>query len=542
MMNITRAVIVAFCLSGASLFAQVDVGIVLPFENQSRNPQLDWISESFAVLLSSNLASPRFMMLDRRERAAAFDSLGIPNTSILSDATIYKVAQAVDANKLILGKYEYSDDVFTVRARVMDMDGPTLSKEFIESGPLAELVQLQAGIAWQILLFLRPSLPIAKADFIADHRIARLDAFENFVRGLIAKNRADQIRYFRNALRLDSQFTKPAFELGMIYFRDHDYPTSMLWLSKLRRGDDEYLEANYFLGLANLYHEQYERAAAAFRVVAQQLPLNEVYNNLGIALLRQNKPGATGYFEQAIQSDASDPDYRFNLGYALWKRDNCGPAIPHLRRAVQSSNSHPSWRAIYIACLEKTGQNDEAARQERILQQQAPDWVRVKDPRRFQYLERPKVKYDGASLRQLRMLIEVQRELKHSKLPPAEHVALHFQQAQTLLDEGFDREAAEELRQAIDYDPDNVQGYLQLASIHTKARRFADAMKTLNQLLQRTQTATGHLMLAKIYLEQGKWEEAQSQISTALHLEPSSAEAAMMMQELNSKYGSHGSR
>jgi len=520
-----------------SLFAQFDVGAVLPFENDSRDPQLGWISESFAELLSNDMASSRLMMLERRERTAAFDSLGIPNTSILSDATIYKVAQAMDASKLIMGKYEYSNGVFKASARVLDMDGPALSQEFTESGPLADLIQLQAGIAWQILRFLRPSLPVSKADFIADHRIARLDAFENYVRGLIATNRADQIRYLRTALRLDTQFTMPAFELGLIYFKDRDYPTSALWLSKLRRSDDDYLEANYFLGLAYLYQEQYERAADVLRVVVQQLPLNEVYNNLGIALLRQNKPGATAYFEKAIQSNPSDPDYRFNLGYALWKRDSCSGAIPHLRKAVQE-NSRPEWRAIYIQCLKKTAQSDEAARQEKILQQQDPEWAQMKDPARFRDLERPKVNYDGASLRQLRRLIEVRTELKHSKLPLEEHVALHFEQAQKLLLEGFDREAIDELQLVIDYDPDNVEAYLELARIQAKAGRFEDATKMLNQSLQLKESSAAYLLLAKICLEQGKWEEAQSQLNAALRLEPSSAEAVMMLQQLNSKYGS----
>src|SRR3990172_1117658 len=105
MKSLPAAVFAAF-LWGTTLGAQVDVGVVLPFENNSRDPSLDWISESFVEVLSSHLASPRFLLLDRRERAAAFDSLGIPaNADILSDATIYKVAQALDANKVILGNY-----------------------------------------------------------------------------------------------------------------------------------------------------------------------------------------------------------------------------------------------------------------------------------------------------------------------------------------------------------------------------------------------------------------------------------------------------
>ena len=89
-----RVAVLVVLFSSFSAFAQFDVGIVLPFENHTRDSNLDWIGESFAQVLSSNLASPRFMMLDRRERAAAFDSLGVPNTSIVTYATIYKVAEA----------------------------------------------------------------------------------------------------------------------------------------------------------------------------------------------------------------------------------------------------------------------------------------------------------------------------------------------------------------------------------------------------------------------------------------------------------------
>jgi tetratricopeptide (TPR) repeat protein len=533
-MKVISAICLAVFLGGTSLFAQFDVGIVLPFENNSRDPKLDWIGESFVEILSSDLASARFMVLDRRQRAAAFDSLGIPNTGILSEATAYKIAQTVDANKLILGTFDYSNGVFEAKARLLDMDSRTLSKEFVESGPFQNLIALQTGLAWQILRFLRPELTSSKGDFIGDHPGPRLDAFENYLRGLISKSRADQIQYFRSAMKLDPQFTKPAFGLGMIYFHDRDYPTSVLWLSKLRRIDADYVEANYFLGLAYLYREEYELSAAAFRVVAQQLPLNEVYNNLGIALMRQGRPGATAYFEKAIQSDPADPDYQFNYGYALWKRESYAQAIPHLRKALQGGN-HPAWRLVYIQCLEKSGQKAEAARQESLLQQQSPEWSALKDPRQLQRLERPKDNYDGASFRQLRMLIQLRTEWKHSRLPLQEHVALHFEQAEKLLKQGFDREAAEELQQAVDYDPQNVEAYLELARMYMKAGRLEEAVKALNHSLQQRETATGRLLLAKIYLEQGKLDETQAQLNAALRLEPSSAEAAALVQEMNSK-------
>lgn len=534
-MRIFHLLLFAILLAGTSLRAQFHVGVVLPFENNSRDPKLDWIGESFVEVLSSNLASPRFLLIDRRERAAAFDTLGISNTSILSNATIYKVAQALDADQVILGSYESNEGGFTAVAQVLDMDGPALSEKFVESGPLASLLELQTGLAWQIQQFLKPTLTISKQEYLKERRGPRLDVFENYLRGLISTSRPQQILYYRTAQRLDPRFTKPAFELGMIYFHDRDYPTSVLWLSKLRRGDPDYLEANYFLGLASLYLEQYERSAAAFRVVEQQLPLNEVYNNLGIALMRQNLPGAVQYFERAVQSEPDDPDFQFNLGYSYWKRGNCDDAIPHLRMALQGSSNHPAWRLIYLECLQKTGQAEESAHQQLLLQQQISKGSPAPDPSALEKLERPKDNYDGISFRQLRRLMQIQTELKHSKLPFQDHVELHFQRAQQLLKAASDREAIAELELVIDYDPEDPRAYRELAGIYVKADRWEEAAKSLTQALQREETVEDHLLLGKVYLEQGKIEDAQAQLSAALNLEPSSPAAETFREELNSK-------
>ncbi|HWP84557.1 MAG TPA: tetratricopeptide repeat protein, partial [Terriglobia bacterium] len=328
-------VLASFLLFAApDLAAQFHVGLALPFENHTEDATLDWIGESFAETLTADLASPRLLMISRRERAAAYDQLGLPATSILSNATIYWVADVVDATRVILGSYDYRDGVFTASARVLEMEGPSLSPAFTESGPLENLLDLQAGLAWQVQSHLRPRYPLSKEEYLAARKAPRLEAFENYVRGVLAKEKARKIRFFRDAHRLDPTYARPAFDLGMIYFEDRDYPTSVLWLSKLGRSDPDYLEANYFLGLAYLYQNKNAEAAVVLRVVEQQLPLNEVYNNLGIALARQDRPGAVAYFEKAAASEPDDPVYQFNLGFALWKRGNYDQAERHLRKAV----------------------------------------------------------------------------------------------------------------------------------------------------------------------------------------------------------------
>jgi tetratricopeptide (TPR) repeat protein len=534
-MKFLYAALAAVFLTVSPAWAQVDVGIVLPFENNTRNPDLDWLSESFVEVLSPHLSSSRLLMFDRRERAAAFDSLGIPaNAGILSSATIYKVAQTLDAGKVVLGSYDSRDGILTVKARVLEMEGPSFSPEFSESGPLEKLFEIQASLAWQIQRWMRPNFPVSREQYVRERPGPRLDAFENYLRGLGAADRAQQLGYFRTAARLDPRFAAPAFELGMISFRDRDYPTSILWLTKMQRGDPDYLEANFFLGLAYFYREQYERSTAAFRVVEQQLPLNEVYNNLGVSLLRQDRPGAVPYFEKAVQSDPEDPVYRFNLGYAFWKRGSFQDALPHLQAALES-DSAPEMRALYVLSLEKSGQFEESRQQAALLQQEYPPWASNPSSLVLENLERIKDSYDGASFRQLRMLMEIQTELKHSRLPASEHVALHYQQAEEFFQRGADREAIEELHHVIDFDPEETDAYRVLARIYHHAGRWEEAVKALSYPIQRGPEPEDFLLLARIYMDQGKLDDARAQLDAAFGLDPSSQSAAALREELNSK-------
>jgi tetratricopeptide (TPR) repeat protein len=522
--------VLACFLPGASLFAQFQVGLAVPFENKSPDPKLDWISESFAETLTTDLASPRFLMIDRRERITAFDGLGMPPSAILTNATIYKVAEALDANQVILGRYDYQNNVFTATAHLLEMQGPSLSRPFIESGPLSSLLELQAGLAWQIQRHLRPDFPLSKEEYLEERDIPRLDAFENYVRGLLAKERSQQVGYYRAAQRLDAAYTRSAFELGMFYFRDRDYPTSAPWFAKLRPGDPDYLEANYFLGLVYLHMEQYERSVAAFRVVEQQLPLSEVYNNLGIALARLERPGALQYFEKAVESDPEDPDYQFNLAYALWKRGNYPDCVEHLALALDAGEE-PLWLELYIECLEKSGQREAAQEQRQLLETPSARPT----PQMLAKLERIKDTYDGASFRQLRRIAHLQEEVKHSTLLPREHAALHFEKALEFQKQGAERQASDELELVIDYDPEDARAYVELGGLHLKNGRYQEAERAAERSLQRDKSPEAYLLLARVYADQGRVEDALEQVGAALLHDPANAAAIALRDELNAR-------
>src|SRR5260221_6184009 len=103
--------------------------------------------------------------MGREDRLNAFARLGIPAGARPSRATLYQVAQQLDADYILMGDYRVDGANIIVHARMVDME--RLRSELTESGPLANLIAIQTALAWDVLNTLNPSGAGAKADFVA---------------------------------------------------------------------------------------------------------------------------------------------------------------------------------------------------------------------------------------------------------------------------------------------------------------------------------------------------------------------------------------
>src|SRR5256885_16525800 len=96
------------CLfSAAQTESGCDPLVVLPFENRSQAPGLDWIGEAFPEVLSQRLGSPDLFAVSRESRDYAFERLGIPSSTKLSRATLYRIAEQMDVDEVVVGSYDY---------------------------------------------------------------------------------------------------------------------------------------------------------------------------------------------------------------------------------------------------------------------------------------------------------------------------------------------------------------------------------------------------------------------------------------------------
>ncbi len=338
--------------------------LVLPFFNHTHSANLDWVGESIAESANDALASEGLLTLGRADRIEAYSRLSLRRGAELTHASIIKVAQALDASSVVYGSYDLTPDATNgpskgklhIAARILDMKRLHLGPEFNESAPLEDLSDIEMRLAWQALQELEPGSKLTQQEFLKDRPPVRIDAVESYVRGLLASAPEQRMRLFTAAARLDERYSPPAFQLAKIYWERKDYKGAAPWFERVTRADPRYFEAQFFLGLSRFYNGDYAGAAACFTVVSEHIPLNEVFNNLGAAQARLNQTAAAAAsFAKAIEGDSADPDYRFNLGFTLWRAGRYAEAIESLRAATERNPNDQEATALLGRALKRDG-------------------------------------------------------------------------------------------------------------------------------------------------------------------------------------------
>jgi tetratricopeptide (TPR) repeat protein len=352
-----------FLLLIAIVPVKADTFLVLPFFNLSKNANLDWIGESLAEEIRQSLASEGLVALDREDRQAAYQRLSVRPYSLLTRATVIKIGETLDAQQVIFGQFDFkagdaslkSRGSLQITARLLDLKHVRQGPEFGEVGALEDLATLERHLAWQTLQFVIPETAPSEAAFGKRHPAVRVDAMENYIRGLLAASPEEKHRFFTQAARLDPGFSPPCFELGRLHWRKKEYKPAAEWLQKVSPEDAHSREAGFLLGLSRYYLGDYAGAQSAFTSLAAAVPLNEVLNDLGAAQSRRNLPEALDNFRKALEGDQSDPAYQFNAAYALWKQGRFDQAAERFRAVLARNPQDPDAKLLLARSESRNG-------------------------------------------------------------------------------------------------------------------------------------------------------------------------------------------
>lgn len=524
--------------------------LVFPFENRSARPDLAWISESFADVLSSRLESPQRIVLERDERNAAYAQLEIPTESPLTLASEYAIAQALGADWAVVGSFSVEGERLTARAQLLEMRRVKLAPSLEEVGELPELVKLQTRLAWRLLATQDPSFTVGtEEDFDRRFPDVRLNAYENYIRGTLANDDESRVRFLSEADRLDPSDHRAAFELGRYYFGQKDYADSAQWLAKLESKDENYLEALFRLGVDEFFLGHFDSAEKNFEALSRQIPLNEVWNNLGVMKARRRLyEEAHADFDRAHRADPSDPDFCFNLATSLWglKRyreaaqllEDCLhlPAQAGLPGAADQPAEDPEAHSLLAAVSAKLGESAAERRELDWLAQHEGPAAAAGDPGQAS-LPQPRLKknYDGRAFRFLSLALSSALEERLGKESPEEHGSAHLERGEKFMGQGRLSEAEAELAEAVSLVPKSNIAHLELGQVYESEGRHAEAARELETSLKLRETIAAHVSLGHVYLSLGRPEEAWGQGQQALQLDPGNQDAARLIEQIHAR-------
>ena len=362
MVNVYLRPLVLLLVAGCAALAHAAKAgqtlVILPFENQSRTPNLEWIGDSFPETVGQKMVSKSLYVVGRQERLAAFDRLGIPTSLRPSRATSYRLAREMDADYVVFGRYYYDGSSLRVTAQLLKMGALRLTPVVTQSGRLPNLIDLQAALAGDLLRLINPELEARAGE---ETREPRVEAFEQYVRGLTATTSPEQIGYFKEALRLSPGYTEAMLQLGRTYYAARDYSSAANWLAKVPKADPLALEASFHLGMAAYYSGDFQRAESAFAFLSSKIGLSEFYNNLGVVTSRRGKPESLEHFRKAVEVEPQDPDLRFNLAVGLYRNGDPAGAQAQLRQMLSLRSNDREARALLDSLMNGTGEGAQPA-------------------------------------------------------------------------------------------------------------------------------------------------------------------------------------
>jgi tetratricopeptide (TPR) repeat protein len=355
-------------LSFLLLFAPALVAdnlLIIPFFNSGKYREIDWIGDSISERLFEVAAAAALPAVDREERDEMLRQMAIRRYAVLTKASVAEIGVNLDANLVVYGDFQWEPASGTdnasprgtirIQANVLDIRGVKRGPAIAVSGPIEELSRLESDLAWQLIRALGASDGATREEFFLKHPPIRLDALENYVRGLLAASLEQKLQLFAQAARLEPGYSQPCYQMGALLYQRRDYRQAAEWLQRVTEADASYRPAQFYLGIS-LYHlGDYAGAQQRFAKVAATAPIAEVLNNLGAAALRAGDAAAVDHLRNALEANPSDPDTHFNLGYALWKRGAWEEAAQSFRATLQRRPEDQDATLLLGRCLSKSG-------------------------------------------------------------------------------------------------------------------------------------------------------------------------------------------
>jgi tetratricopeptide (TPR) repeat protein len=485
--------------------------LVLPFDNRTGQPSLEWIREAAPEILSRRFTSAGFAPMSRADRLYALDHLGLPQGFQPSRASSLKLAQTLDADSIVVGNYITDGTAIITEARIVDVSHMRMSDPVTVRGEMHDLIAVFGSLAWKLTRQLDPGFTGSQEAFVAAGAGLRLDSFEQYIRGITESDQGERLRHLQQAVKLSPDFGAAWMAMGREEYSGQRYEQAAASFAKVGSDSPDVLEAGFYRGLSLMFSGDYAKAEISFSGIARVLPLAEVLNNQGVAVSRQGHDG-TAMFQRAVAADPNGADYHFNLAVSLKRRGDAQGALAELNQCLKLRPNDSEVQALAASWKQPASANV--------------------DP-----LERIVRTFDAVAFHQAAVMLDQMESTRLGSLSPQERAHTLATQASDYLSRGLLLESERLFQAAVAADNSAEDAHAGLAEVRERIGDAAGARKEAQAALELKPTAPAYLVLARLDFAANHMGEAGHEASEALKLNPNSPAAQELLRQVAAKEG-----
>jgi eukaryotic-like serine/threonine-protein kinase len=376
--NLAAIGIVALLIAFASVFIyrrsrsadmHMDSLAVMPFVNDSHDPQADYLSDGITESLIDRLSQSANLKVMSRNSVFRFKG---------SPMDAQQVSKALDVRAVMMGHLKRIDNQLVIGVELIDArDGSVIwTHQYVRK--MADVIAVQANVARDIAENLRLKLSGAQQEQLAKRYTDNVEAYQLYLKGRYLWNRRKagdfpkSREFFQRAIDLDSNFALPYVGLALSYNMQTLYeevpskesiPNAKAAVMKALELDDTVADAHSALGWIRMVYEWDRPGAEREFQRALELNPNDAYAHhlYGAHLV------AIGRFDEGIakrktsvELDPLSAVLRANLGWTLYFARRYDEAIAECREALALEENF--FRAhLYIGLsFEQKGMFDQA--------------------------------------------------------------------------------------------------------------------------------------------------------------------------------------
>jgi tetratricopeptide (TPR) repeat protein len=479
-----------------------------------------WLGEAAAILLTEDLSHLGVATFSRADRVAAFERLQVPMSSALTRATMVRVGEIIGASDIVFGQVRL-DGQLSVTVRTIRLAAARETPSVQGASPLDDIFGLFSRVATEV------GAPLAKAA-APSATAARLplDAFESYVKGLVAATPATQQRFLEMASRLAPRDPRILMALWSMYTSQGLHEKALAVANAVPADSPGARDARYAVGHSLIDLKRYDGAFQELTAVHTKYPLAAISNAIGVVQLRRGPLAgtspATAYFGRAVREAPDNTQYLFNLGYAYALAHQDADALKWLRQAVRFNAADGDAHLVMSAVLASMGRQTEAQREFDLARQLGTTTASSAAlPKRVPPgLERLDDNLAMADVPEMNARIAAP-----ARTDQLETAAFHVDRARDLVEAHRDREATDELRRAIYLAPYEDVAHLLLGGIYLRSGQAAQAIDEFRVSLWCRETPQAHVALGGALLDQGDRDGARREAARALAMAPGAPEA-----------------